>query len=981
MPIIKFGFIQILRLKSLGVLREKPLIELLSRTKSRVLLKLGTIDEGDINVITPLCLKNVDVKILIPRDLQLTFLHNIPSCASIRLYEKSTYRGEIYIVDDNAYIRERGSKELKNVHVEKATRLFQSLWSNATAHYEIRIKPREFNLRTYISFIKWYLAIKLEPFFSYTCMLSREFFIKIIVKLMRAIRGRWYPFTLLEPELQRVLKEKGFKEPTLIQFLTIPKILSGSNVLAIAPTGSGKTESVILPVLNFLLKEKKFGKSVKGVSVLYISPMKALASNVTKRIREYAHKLFGAFPEPVMEWHSDIKKEIRKRICNNPPLILVTTPESLEAILDLWCERILQNVKYIIVDEVHELIGSKRGEQVLILMERIKSIRSSSVQRLFISATLPKPHLVARLLSGSDEKVIVIEDPSSKKFRVDVCLAQDDERNLAVLLNKAVGAARGYIIFTNSRGLAEILKYQLEINNISDIGVYHSSLSREVRRDLEKKFEEDVLRGLIATRALELGIDISSVDKVAIVGSPGLPEYVIQRFGRGSHKPHLSSAGIAVAIDEEDLLEILALLSLADRKKLVGKTFDYPSLDVIARELVADALRASRRSQCVDYGEVAKVLVNSYPTRSEYVAKNLPLLVSHLIEKGILSLKIKDNCLTLGSMFSKLWPKHYIGNFFSFIPPRREAKVIMGDGRELGSIDATNLLFLKKGYVIRLGGDLWRIVDMRGLNVIVNKAESEVFSIPIWRSGEIPTPQIVAIEAYRLLKRTRVSQIHVKRLKFRNIELNYKLDESKSIKDLKGKYLVPSPRLMIVDVLLPRVLEHVNFKIRKHLKVSHKVGATALLYPFGSHVVNTITAALWREISTNKVLYIYPRPLGILLVHIIDFNAINWLLGLNRRLVEESIAISPYVRLVGYEIARSLGYLKISLKNLKGEDILYNEAVRQALSRFYDIDTTLKLVDWVRKGCITVVKRNVIEPEGMHVLARMLFRNVFRLGQ
>jgi hypothetical protein len=155
----------------------------------------------------------------------------------------------------------------------------------------------------------------------------------------------------------------------------------------------------------------------------------------------------------------------------------------------------------------------------------------------------------------------------------------------------------------------------------------------------------------------------------------------------------------------------------------------------------------------------------------------------------------------------------------------------------------------------------------------------------------------------------------------------------------------------------------------------HDIVATIILYPLGGLIANTIASTLWTEVTKGNVIYSIPKPLGLLIVHKPNFNVIEWLLNLNEGKIVEAASKSPYIYLTATEIARSLGYRRTPGK-LAEEKLLYEEALKQALNRFYDVGGTLRLVNWLKAGCIKIMERKVLEAEGVHDLTRIVFGDV-----
>src|SRR5512135_1236409 len=202
-------------------------------------------------------------------------------------------------------------------------------------------------------------------------------------------------FQLLAKPIQRTLVKLGFTVPTLPQTMAIPAILSGKNVLLIAPTGSGKTEAVLLPVFSKLIQNP----DQKGIAVIYITPLRALNRDMLKRL-EFWNQNLGITVEVR---HGDTEMKTRRRQARQSPQILVTTPETLQAILPgVQRQRHLKQVQYVVIDEVHELAGSKRGTQLTIALERLREIAEQNFQRIGLSATIGNPEEIAKFIAGTN---------------------------------------------------------------------------------------------------------------------------------------------------------------------------------------------------------------------------------------------------------------------------------------------------------------------------------------------------------------------------------------------------------------------------------------------------------------------------------------------------------------------------------------------------------------------------------------------------
>src|SRR3972149_331627 len=216
-------------------------------------------------------------------------------------------------------------------------------------------------------------------------------------------------FELLAKPVRKTLVELGFTVPTLPQTMAVPTVLSGKNVLLIAPTGSGKTEAVLLPVFSKLVQQQ----DQKGIAVIYITPLRALNRDMLKRLTFWSERLGVS----VEVRHGDTEGKIRRKQARSPPQMLVTTPETLQAILPgSQMRKHLSHVQHVIVDEVHELASSKRGVQLTLAMERLREVTGRDFQRIGLSATVGNPNAVAKFIAGTGRPIDVICATLAKDF-------------------------------------------------------------------------------------------------------------------------------------------------------------------------------------------------------------------------------------------------------------------------------------------------------------------------------------------------------------------------------------------------------------------------------------------------------------------------------------------------------------------------------------------------------------------------------------
>ncbi|WP_456473847.1 DEAD/DEAH box helicase, partial [Candidatus Pyrohabitans sp.] len=366
-------------------------------------------------------------------------------------------------------------------------------------------------------------------------------------------------FSLLSKPVRSTLSESGFKKPTPIQEAAIPVILSGKHVLLIAPTGIGKTEAAMLPLFSRLSGEKG-----AGIALLYITPLRALNRDLLSRLEWWGKKL-GI---NIAVRHGDTSQYQRRKQALAPPDMLITTPETLQAILPApLMRKHLENVRFVVVDEVHELAESKRGAQLSVALERLREIAQRDFQRIGISATVGSPERVARFLcTHAPVEIVRVSTAKGMEISVEYPRPKREDREIAERLLTGIAAATRLrrmreliaqhshaLIFVNTREMAEILASRFKIIGES-VGIHHSSLSQEVRITTEEEFKEGSLKALICTSSLELGIDIGSVDLVIQYKSPRQVSRIIQRVGRSGHRLGRVSRGVIITTDADDTL-------------------------------------------------------------------------------------------------------------------------------------------------------------------------------------------------------------------------------------------------------------------------------------------------------------------------------------------------------------------------------------------------------------------------------------------
>ncbi|MBC7110540.1 MAG: DEAD/DEAH box helicase, partial [Archaeoglobi archaeon] len=421
-------------------------------------------------------------------------------------------------------------------------------------------------------------------------------------------------FELLHPEVQKVLRKAGFEIPTEPQRAAIEKILEGKNVLLLAPTGSGKTEAAMLPVMSMMIEE-----SSEEISALYITPLRALNRDMFRRLRFWCDEL--GFSISVR--HGDTPQSERRRQSERPPYILITTPETLQAILvNRKMREHLKNLRWVIVDEIHELATSKRGSQLSVALERLYEI-SGEFQRIGLSATVGNPEEVAKLLFGTEREGEIINAFYEKPFEFRVIFPETRKEDVEASeiagttpeiasairkMREIIEKSRSTLIFVNTRQTAELLGSRMKKLGIN-VAVHHGSLSRTARIEVEEAFRRGEINAMICTSSMELGIDIGFVDSVIQFSSPREVSRLIQRTGRSGHRYSEVSRGFIIALTPDEILESAVIARRALERKTENIRIHEKPLDVLANQIA---------SLVNEYGEISlqrllQILRRAYP--------------------------------------------------------------------------------------------------------------------------------------------------------------------------------------------------------------------------------------------------------------------------------------------------------------------------------------------------------------------------------
>jgi ATP-dependent helicase Lhr and Lhr-like helicase len=364
-------------------------------------------------------------------------------------------------------------------------------------------------------------------------------------------------FERLHPALQHhIVNSLGWNDLRPVQALTINAYLDGANIVILAPTAGGKTEAAFFPVLSRMLTE-----SWEGLSVLYVSPIKALLNNQEHRLARY----FQLVGRRAACWHGDTPQGEKRRIIADPPDCLLSTPESLEAVLvsaKIDHAHFFQNVRAVVIDELHAFAGDDRGWHLLSVFARIQRLAGRDIQRIGLSATVGNPEEMLTWLSSSSTRPrqVVWPRPSTKRAP-DVQLDFVGSLPNAARVIQHLYQGEKRLVFCDSRSRVEQLALLLREHGIETF-VSHSSLGIDERHSAEQAFASKQNCVIVATSSLELGLDVGDLDRVIQIDAPPTVSSFLQRMGRTGRRDGTTSNCLWLATTEEALLRSAALLGL-----------------------------------------------------------------------------------------------------------------------------------------------------------------------------------------------------------------------------------------------------------------------------------------------------------------------------------------------------------------------------------------------------------------------------------
>jgi ATP-dependent helicase Lhr and Lhr-like helicase len=557
--------------------------------------------------------------------------------------------------------------------------------------------------------------------------------------------------------------ERTFDAPTPAQREAWPAIAAQRHVLIAAPTGSGKTLAAFLAVIDELVRA---GLAANGLDdrtqVVYVSPLKALSNDIHRNLEAPLAGIraqLEALGLPQIDIRTfvrtgDTPQHERAAMRKRPPHIVVTTPESLYILMGSQSGRqMLASTRTVIVDEIHAMVGSKRGVHLALTLERLEALAAARLTRVGLSATQKPIDAVARFLVGTRnlkadgsadctiidsghvrERDLQLEIPAAP---LEAVMSGEVWTQLYDRLAELVGEHRTTLVFVNTRRQAErIARHLSERLGERQVTAHHGSMAKESRLDAEARLKRGELRALVATASLELGIDIGEVDLVCQLASPRSIAALLQRVGRSGHSIGGTPKGRLFPLSRDDLVECAALLAAVRRGELDRLVMPAKPLDVLAQQIVAEvaarewdedglyALLCSawpyRDLERAEFDEIIRMLAEGYSTRrGRHGALIHHDAVNHLL-KGRRGARL--TAITCGGT----------------IPDTADYQVILEPQAQfVGTVNEDFAVESLQGDIFQLGNVSYRILRVEQGRIRVEDAAGEPPTIPFWL-GEAP---------------------------------------------------------------------------------------------------------------------------------------------------------------------------------------------------------------------------------------------------
>ncbi|PVX25560.1 MAG: ATP-dependent helicase, partial [Candidatus Bathyarchaeum sp.] len=773
--------------------------------------------------------------------------------------------------------------------------------------------------------------------------------------------------------IRRLVEAKGFKKPTETQQKAIPKILEGKNVLLISPTATGKTESAVLPVLDMLLRTPN---RKRGIKILYVTPLKALNRDMLERLEWWCNNL----DVKLAVRHGDTDAKERTRQARSPPDMLITTPETLQAILPgRLMRQHLSAVRWVIVDEVHEMADSKRGSQLSLALERLRWVTGKEFQRIGLSATIGSPMKVAQFLVGSEREVEILQVTLARQVDLKILFPQptpeDYELASSLFTHPEVAARlrvirryfeehRSVLLFTNTRSISEVLASRFKVWDVDfPVSIHHGSLAKPSRLAAERGLKNGELKALVATSSLELGIDIGRIDMVIQYMSPRQVTRLIQRIGRSGHRIGRTPKGVILTMDSDDTLEALVIARRTINEELEPLSVPPKPFDVIAHQIAGLVMKQKQWS----FNEIHELCKKAFPYADLTVA-DIENVLDYMYRRFPKFVFVsEEDKLVIKPRNTKPLYEYYFDNL-SMIPAEKKFLVI--DESQDSAVGVLDEAFVaeygKPSVKFIIQGRAWQIVSTSGDQIHVKQTEDPTGAIPSWIGEEIPVPFDVAQEVGQLRAFVEEQNKKGKTAARTAEELSEKYPAdpetvlraiSETVEQVKKGYPVPTDRRVLVEDWEEFVILQANFgslanralaQLMGHL-LSDQTGYSVVVQHDPYRIfVNTMGA-----VNADRIIQLFDSMKKMSELEIRDI------------MIRSTVKTGLFKRRM-FHVARRFGAIKkwvdlsrVSLRKLMEsfeDTAIYDEALKEIFRKDLDLEQLISVLAAVRDGAVEVQK-------------------------
>jgi ATP-dependent Lhr-like helicase len=567
--------------------------------------------------------------------------------------------------------------------------------------------------------------------------------------------------TTLPPRFAAWFEGRGWA-PRAHQLAMVEKAREGRHALLIAPTGGGKTLAGFLPSL-VELAERRPGNAPAGVHTLYLSPLKALAVDVERNLMAPIAEMGLPIKAESRTGDTGISRRQRQRV--KPPDMLLTTPEQL-ALFCAWegARRYFEDLRCVIIDEVHATWPSKRGDLLALGLARLQRF-APRLRRVGLSATVDDPDVIRRWLTPTTaDDVDLVRGAAGAPPVVDLLLSEGQvpwaghtAQHAMPEVYEAIKRARTALVFVNTRFQAEFAFQELwRLNEDSlPIALHHGSLSAEQRRKVEAAMARGQLRAVVCTSTLDLGIDWGDVDLVIQLASPKGASRMVQRIGRANHRLDEPSRALFVPANRFEMLECQAAREAIAENALDAEPEREGALDVLAQHVMGLAC-----SEPFDLVTLYDEVRSAGPYR-DLAWEDFEAVID-FVSTGGYALKTYDRFKRIVKGIDGLWRvrndetalRHRM-NVGAIVSPAMLSVRIASRrgqaGRKIGEVEEGYLEVLEAGDTFVFAGQVWELVGVTGLDVLVRPAGDKTPKMPSWGGSKFALSTFLAAKVRHLM--------------------------------------------------------------------------------------------------------------------------------------------------------------------------------------------------------------------------------------